>query len=112
MTSARGRGSLGRGMAVETGSSTGRSGAGVFVGRHRGVAASAAPGARADAAGVLRARAGRFRQVDAPAAVRRGRYRPGHPLVLVLDGREVEPTEQGFLLAVAHAAGSTRRARG
>ena len=92
-------------MVVETGSSTVRSGAGVFVGRHeellrlRRLAVEPVPRvffvhglAGSGKSTLLR----RF-AVGVPS---------GHPLVLLMDGREVEPTEQGFLLAVAHAAGS------
>ena len=93
-------------MAVEIGSRTGRLGAGAFVGRReellrlRRLAVDAVPRvffvhglAGSGKSTLLR----RF-AADVPA---------GDPLVLLLDGREVEPTEQGFLSAVAHAAGSS-----
>ncbi len=92
-------------MAVEIDSSSRRSDAGTFVGRHdellrlRRLAAEPVPRvlfvhglAGAGKSTLLR----RF-AVDVAS---------GGPLVLLLDGREVEPTEQGFLSAVAHAAGS------
>jgi hypothetical protein len=92
-------------MAVETGARAGRSSAGVFVGRHRELlrlrrlAVELVPRvffvhglAGSGKSTLLR----RF-VADVPA---------GRPLMLLLDGREVEPTEEGFLSAVTHATGS------
>ncbi len=105
MTSAQGSGSLALGMAVEIDSTTGRSGAGTFFGRRdelvrlRRLAVGPEPRvffvhglAGSGKSTLLR----RF-AVDVAS---------GDALVLLLDGREIEPTEQGFLAAVAHATGS------
>ena len=105
MTFAERRGSLRLGMAVEIGSTTGRSGAGAFVGRRdelrrlRHLAVEPVPRVFCvhGLAGSGKSTLLRRFAVDGPS---------GHPLVLLLDGREVEPTEQGFLSAVAQAARS------
>ena len=91
-------------MAVEIGSSARRSDAGTFVGRHdellRLLRLAAEPVPRVffvhGLAGAGKSTLLRRFATDVAS---------GGPLVLLLDGRDVEPTEPGFLSAVAHAAG-------
>ncbi len=90
-------------MAVEMRSTVGQSGPGAFVGRHEEVLSlrrlAVEPMPRVFFLHGL-AGSGKSTLLRRFAAD----VIPGDPLVLVLDGREVEPTEQGFLSAVARAA--------